>query len=45
MIEYIVGQIILNKMDYFTMINLYPEYESNIDELLIEKGYKELIKK
>lgn len=45
MFEYIVGQIIQGNLDYNEIIELYPKKKKDIDELLIEKGYDQLIKK
>lgn len=44
MVEYIVGQIILEKLTYEDVIEKYPQYQEQIDKLLTEKGWDNLIK-
>lgn len=44
MVEYIVGQIILEKLKYEDVIEKYPQYKEQIDKLLNEKGHSGLIK-
>ena len=44
MVEYIVGQIILEKFTYEDVIEKYPQYQEQIDKLLTEKGWDRLIK-
>lgn len=44
MVEYIVGQIILEKLAYEDVIEKYPQYQEQIDKLLTEKGWDNLIK-
>lgn len=44
MVEYIVGQIILGKLTYEDVIEKYPQYQEQIDQLLTKKGWDSLIK-
>lgn len=44
MVEYIVGQIILEKLNYDDIMEKYPQYKEEIDKLLIEKGHHNLVK-
>lgn len=44
MVEYIVGQIILEKLAYEDVIEKYPQHQEQIDKLLTEKGWDSLIK-
>lgn len=44
MVEYLVGQIILEKLTYSEVIEKFPQYQEQIDKLLTEKGWSGLIK-
>ena len=43
MVEYIARQVYENKINYNTAINRYPEYKTQIDNILIEKGHGDLL--
>lgn len=44
MIEYIVIQIIQGKLEYSEIVSLYSDRKEEIDELLYEKGWGQLVK-
>lgn len=44
MVEYLVGQIILEKLTYADVIAKFPQYQEQIDKLLTDKGWDGLIK-